>query len=137
MDEDLDMLGAEGLGGSYIVLRVRSLDKQKLGQALGGKAATALSLLPQVALDKAPQVVVRGVLDTVLPIAMDKVRDGYGVDLEYQLAETPPPKSQPTSGGGAAGKVLLGAALGVAGAVAASHFGLVGAGRNLLHKVGL
>lgn len=130
--EDLDLLGAEGLSGQYIVLRVRAIDKQKLGQSLGGvKGAMVPAALAVV--DFAPQQA----LGLLMPLVQEKVKGNYGVDLDYQITDAPPAPGEKGKGGGTVGKLLLGAALGIAGAWAGSRFGLVGAGQNLLHKVGL
>lgn len=131
--EDLELLGAEaGLGGRYIVLRVRGIDQQKLAQALGGAKAAAVPAALAV-VDFAPQQS----LGLLMPFVVDKVRGRYGVDLEYQITDAPPaPEDKPQRP--MRGKaVLLGVLLGIGGAWAASHFNLLGAGQNLLHKAGL
>lgn len=133
--DDLEMLGAEGLAGQYVTLRVKSIDKKKLAQALGGvKAAAVPAALALV--DLAPEQA----LQLLLPLGAEQARARYGVDLEYRVTDVPPPPLGPgekRKGSGTAGKVLLGVGLGALGAYAASHFGALGAGRNLLHKVGL
>lgn len=134
--EDLDLLGAEGLAGQYIVLRVRSIDRGKLAQALGGGTKAAALPAALAVVDFAPQQT----LGLLMPMVAEKVKAGYGVDLEYQITEAPPPpgdKGTGKAGGGTLGKVLGGALLGAAGVWAASRFGVVDAGRGLLHKVGL
>lgn len=127
--EDLDLLGAEGLAGQYVVLRVKSIDRQKLGRALGGGPTAAVLPAALAVMDFAPQQV----LSLLLPTAVDQVRSTYGVDLEYKVQDAPPPPGQkPPSG---AGKVLLGIALGLGGAYAASHFGVIGAAQNAARSV--
>jgi hypothetical protein len=135
--DDLNLLGSEGLSGQYITVRVKSIDRQKLAQALGGVKGAAIPAALAV-VDFAPQQS----LGILMPIVKDKVNADYGVDLEYQVSEVGPAAASP--GGKAAGKggmsgkaVALGVVVGLVGAVAASHFGVVGVGRNLLHKVGL
>ncbi len=135
---DLDMLGAEGLGSQYITLRVKAIDKDKLAQALGGAKAAALPAALAV-VDFAP----RQALDLAMPMVVSKVRDGYGVDLDYQISETAPKAGEaPAKASGSPAKsLLLGAVLGVGGAVAASHYGLAEKAGELFNaarsKVGL
>lgn len=126
MHEDLELLGAEGgLAGQYIVLRVRSIDKKKLGQAIGGGPAAAALPAALALVDFAPQQV----LSLLLPTAVERVRGQYGVDLEYTLQDAPPPPGQ-KPGGSTLGKVLVGIALGLGGAYAASRFGALDAARS-------
>lgn len=122
--EDLDLLGAEGLAGQYVVVRVKSIDKKKLAQAIGGGAAAAALPAALAVVDFAPQQV----LSLVLPLALERAKNTYGVELEAQVQDAPPPPGQkPPSG---AGKVLVGIALGLGGAYAASHFGVIGAAQG-------
>ena len=127
--EDLDLLGAEGLSGQYIVLRVKSIDRAKLSRAIDNGAVAAALPAALALVDFAPQQA----LSLLLPVALDEVRTRYGVDLESRVTEALPPPGQKTSG--TTGKVLLGVGLGVAGAWAASHFGVIATGQNLLQKV--
>lgn len=136
LGEDLDLLGAEGLSGQFITLRVRSIDKLKLGQALGGGSKAAVLPAALAMVDFAPQQT----LDLLMPIVQEKVKTGYGVDLDYQISEAAPKAGEtPKASGGKL--VLLGLALGAAGTFAASRFGAFdaarSAGQHLLHKVGL
>lgn len=123
--EDLDLLGAEGLAGQYIVLRVRSIDRQKLGRAIGGGALAAALPAALAIIDFAPGQI----LPLLAPAAIEEARNTYGVDLEYQIQDAPPPKGQQPKG---TTKVLVGVALGLAGAFAASHFGLIGGAKSAM-----
>lgn len=85
----LDVLGAEGLAAKYIVLRVRSIDADRLKQKVGGMAGASLPwALPLI--DQAPEVVLR----TALPLAAKKVQDDYGVTLDWDVSDAPPEKGQ-------------------------------------------
>jgi hypothetical protein len=130
MIEDLDMLGAEGLSSQYITLRVKSIDKAKLGQALGGGTkATALPAALAV-VDFAP----RQALDLAMPYVLRMAKDDYGVELEYQITENAPtPAAMPKSDMGKG--MAVGAALGIAGLWAASRFGLIDVVRGILHRI--
>ena len=127
--EDLDLLGAEGLAGQYVVVRVKSIDKKKLGQAIGGGAAAAALPAALAVIDFAPQQV----LSLILPLALERAKNTYGVELEAQVQDAPPPPGQKPPGG--AGKVLVGIALGLGGAYAASHFGVVSAAQGAVRSV--
>lgn len=82
----LDLLGAEGLSGQYVVLRVKSIDPAKLQKKIGGTAGAAAPYAVALA-DVAPTVA----LNATLPLLMKKVREDYGIDLEYQVQDAPPP----------------------------------------------
>lgn len=107
----LDLLGADGLDSQYITLRIRKINPEKLKKELGGKtgavAPAAISLI-----DWAP----RPALEMSLPLAVDWVKNKYGVELEYVVTDVPPSKGGPTKSGFRGGVV---AGLGLAaGAVA-------------------
>jgi hypothetical protein len=85
--DGLDQLGADDLLASqYITLRVKSIDREKLKSALGGRtgeiAKTALSFV-----DMSPKAAV----DVVLPIAKGEAKK-YGVELETTVTNAPPKK---------------------------------------------
>ncbi len=133
---DLDLLGAEGLSGQYITLRVRSIDRQKLGQAVGGGPAAAVLPAALALVDVAPQET----LSMLLPVVKERAASKYGVLLDYQVSAAPPAPGEPKKSG--TGKaVLLGAALGGGGVYAAARLGLVdllrGAAAGLRARVGL
>ena len=133
MIEDLDMLGAEGLAGQYIVLRVRGIDRQKLGRAVGSRAFAAALPAALAIVDFAPQQL----LPLLAPAAVGEIRDRFGVDLEYQITDAPPAPGQgPASRkGGGAGPVLLGVALGALSAYALSHYGLIAGARSVIGRI--
>lgn len=133
--EDLNLLGAEGLSGQFIVLRVRSIDKPKLAQALGGGAKGAAIPAALALVDFAPQQT----LGLLMPMVAQKVKGSYGVDLDYQITEAPPAApgdKPPQKAGGMSGKaVVLGVLVGLGGAFAASHFGVVGMARGAVARI--
>lgn len=119
LSRNLDLLGAEGLQGQYITLRVRNINKQQLGQALGGGTKAALLPAALWAVDLAP----KESLNALMPTVQEMAKTRYGVEFDYQIADAPP---KPGAMGLFGAKALLvGGALGVGGVYAASHFGLV------------
>ena len=112
----LDLLGAKGLGSKYVTLRIQQIDGDKLRRKLGGVIGEAVSAaLPLAAWQ--PELALR----TALPPLVNKVKDDYGVDLEYTVSGVPPPKgaTQRSFGSGLfAGLALAGAGW------ALWHFGL-------------
>ena len=129
--EELDLLGAEGLSGQYVVLRVRSVDRQKLGRAVGGGALAAALPAALALLDLAPGQL----LPLLAPAAVSEVKSRFGVDLEYQITDAPPAKGPAHKKGGGAGAVLLGVALGAVSAYALSHYGLIAGARSAIGRI--
>lgn len=128
--EDLDMLGAEGLSSQFITWRVVSIDKAKLGKALGGGTKAAVLPTALAVVDFAP----RQALDLVMPLVVQTAKDEYGVELEYQITEAPPPAGQAPKAN--VGKhVLVGLALGAAGTWAAARFGLLDLVRSTAARI--
>lgn len=81
--DGLDLLGAM-LADQYVVLRVRSVDKDKLKAKLGGaRGQLASSIVTMV------DVSAKAALDATLPIAVGKARE-YGVELEVSSSMVPP-----------------------------------------------
>ena len=119
LSRNLDLLGAEGLQGQYITIRVRNIDTQKLGQALGG--GTKAAFLPTAL--RTVDLLPKESLNLFMPAVQEKAKTGYGVEFDYQISDAPP---KPGAKGFYGAKAfLVGGALGVGGAYAASHFGLV------------
>lgn len=113
----LDVLGAgEGLGTKNIVLRVKSIDTDRLRQKLGGMSGAAIpAALPLI--DQAPEIALR----TALPLAAKKARDDYGVDLEWDVRDATPGTLGKSSSGFGAG-VMVGIICGVAATFAWKAF---------------
>lgn len=124
---DLDFIGADGLSTKYIVLRVRSLDADKLKQKLGGYAGASVPLALSV-LNVDPSVT-EFALKGALPSIAKLVRDDYGVDLEWQVMNAPPPKGEDPPSRIGAGIVIGGSLVGMGWAV--WHFAL----RSLLGRI--
>ena len=120
-----------GLMSSAATARATSSPQRGPMTSTGAAIPAALALV-----DFAPQQT----LGLLMPMVAQKVKGSYGVDLDYQITEAPPaaPGDKPQKAGGMSGKaVVLGVLVGLGGAFAGSHFGVVGAGKNLLHRVGL
>lgn len=83
----LDLLGADGLSSQYVTLRVKSFDAEKLRRKVGGTWGTVVSSALPLA-EGAPKMA----LDIALPFLTKKVRDDYGIDMEYAVSEAPPEK---------------------------------------------
>jgi hypothetical protein len=86
--EGLDLLGAEvtSLSHSFITLRVKSIDTEKLKNKLGGSTGSIASNAMPL-LNSAP----KAVLDMAMPFVV-KTAKGYGVDLETVVSDVPPSK---------------------------------------------
>ena len=82
--DGFDSLGAaDALSNQYIVLRIRSIDREKLKSRLGSKGALAGAGLSFV--DAAP----KAALDAVAPFIPKAAKD-YGVDLEVIVTDKSP-----------------------------------------------
>lgn len=80
----LDLLGAEGLSAKYITLRIKNINAEKLKAQIGG---TVGSIIPGALsmVNEAPDIA----LAAALPIALPKLRDLYGIDLEAVVSDAP------------------------------------------------
>ena len=87
----LDLLGAttDAFSSQYITLRIKSIDRDKLREQLGGKvgaiASGALSVV-----DSSP----KAVFDIATPLIKTEAKN-YGVDLDVIVANVPPTKGGP------------------------------------------
>lgn len=108
----LDIMGAgENLASQAIVVRIRSVDVEKLRKALDVGAA-GVALAPAVAIvDKMPKLAI----DMALPVLREELRK-MGIEAEVWGAEAPPPPR-------AASEALPAAAV---GAAAGAGLALVG-----------
>jgi hypothetical protein len=81
--EGLDLLGAtDAFADQYITFRIKNIDPDKLRQAVGSAAESALTIA-----NTAP----KAALDLVVPIVKNKIKD-YGVDAEIVVSKVPPSK---------------------------------------------
>lgn len=83
----LDLLGADGLSGQYITLRIKSVDVEKLGRKLGGTTGAAVPAALAL-VDLAPGPALKAAMPHVATLA----KNDYGVDLEYTVTDAPLPK---------------------------------------------
>ena len=83
----LDLLGADGLAGQYITLRIKGVDVVKLGKKLGGTTGAAIPAALAL-VDLAPGTALKAAMPHVAKMA----KDDYGVDLEYNVTDAPLPK---------------------------------------------
>lgn len=104
----LDLLGAEGISSQYVTMRVKHLDADKLKRKIGGWKGESVSAVLPLA-DQAPKMA----LDVALPFLTKKVKDDYGVDLDYAVSGGPPQQGQ-----WAVSRFFPGVAVGVGSAAA-------------------
>ena len=88
--DGLDLLGAaDAFSGQYITFRIKSIDRDRLRDALGGKvgaiASGALSVV-----DSSP----KAVLDIASPLIKNEAKN-YGVDTDIIVSNVPPTKGGP------------------------------------------
>lgn len=120
--DGLDLLGAaDALSDQYITFRVKSVDRDKLKEKLGGRTGK-LAKAGLTFVDIAP----KAALDLVVPIVKNEAKS-YGVDTEIVVSNVPPSK-----GGRAISEFFPGVVVGIG--VGASGLLIIKALAGLIHK---